>query len=233
VTAEMLVIVPARGRPGHLARFLEAFAATRQADTDLVVALDDDDRDAYDGVALPDGAWVTSAPRAWLGPKVNRLAVPAAWRYPVIGMLADDVVPETPGLDRLILGALQAPGIAWPADGRRSDIPEHPFISSAIIQALGWFYEPGLCHYWTDNVWADLGLLAGCLRPVPGAVVRHLHYAAAPGFPAGATAGVRRDRTYADAEENGRRDEAAYLAWRRNGLAADVAAVRAAIGATP
>lgn len=233
MTAEMLVIIPTRGRPAQLQRFLEAFAATRRADTDLLVALDDDDRQAYDGVALPEGAWVASAPRAWLGPKVNRYAVPAAWRYPVIGMLADDVVPENIGWDRLILDALETPGVAWPHDGRRSDIPEHPFISSAIVQALGWFYEPSLCHYWTDNVWADLGLLAGCLRPVAEAAVRHLHYAAAPGFPGGATAGVRRDRTYADAEENERRDQAAYLTWRRNGLAADVATVRAAIGATP
>lgn len=229
MTAEMLVIVPTRGRPAQLQRFLDAFEATRQADTDLLVAMDDDDKDAYDGIALPDGAWRASAPRAWLTPKVNQYAATAAWRYPVIGVAADDIVPETPGWDRMILAALATPGIAYPDTGRRADIPEQPFISSVIIQALGWLYQPSLFHYWTDNVLADVGRRAGCLRLVQGAMLRHLHYADAPGHPGGAAAGVRRDRTYAEAEENERRDAAAYLAWRRTGMAADVEKVRAAL----
>lgn len=201
-------------------RFLVAFAATVQGDTDLLAVTDNDDQGTYAGLVLPERASMTVLPRMNLAPKLNAVCVPAAQRYKAIGFLADDTLPETPGWDVLLLGALETPGIAYPQGHRRSDIPEHPFISSGIVTALGWFFEPSLCHFYADNVLADLGRTAGCLRHVPQASVRHMHYTrtCTPG-----------DRTYFEAEVNGPADQAAYQAWRRERMAADAAVVRAAV----
>lgn len=204
-------------------RFLDAYAVTVRGDTDLLVVADEDEEDDYAGLRPPERAGYTLLPRMHLGPKLNTVCVPEAERYRAVGFLADDCVPETPGWDALIAQALAAPGIAYPQDHRRTDVPEHQFISSVIIAALGWFHEPSLRHYYTDDVWADLGNATGCLRFVSGASVRHEHYATAPR--------QARDRTYAEAEENGPADQAAYMTWRRDRLAADADTVRAAIRA--
>jgi hypothetical protein len=195
VTADLLVIVPTRGRRVLLERFLAAADATREAATDLLVVTDDDDTGTYAGMALPRGARMVTQPRMWLGPKLNAHAVPAALEYPVVGFLADDVICESPGWDSLLLGALETPGIAYGQDGRRTDVPEHPIVSSVIVTALGWFCEPSLRHYYADDVLAGLGNAASCLRFAPRAVMAHLHYSRHP--PAG------RDATYTEAEANG------------------------------
>lgn len=205
-------------------RFLAAYADTVQGDTDLLVVTDDDDQDAYAGLQLPARASVTVLPRMWLAPKLNTVCVPAAERYRAVGFLADDCVPQAPGWDVMLTAALATPGIAYPNDRRRDDIPEHAFISSQIITALGWFFEPSLRHYYADEALADLGRAAGCLRYVPDAVVAHLHYHV------GGT-GAKRDRTYAEAEKNGADDSAAYQAWRTERMGADAATVRAALEA--
>jgi hypothetical protein len=224
MSADLLVIIPTRGRRAQLDRFLAAAATTRQAATDLLVVIDDDDTATYEGLALPPRARAVMGPRARLAPKLNRHAVPAARDYPAVGFLADDTVPVTPGWDRLLLGALGTPGIAYPDDRRRDDVPEHPFISSAIIAALGWFFEPSLRHYYADDVLADLGRGAGCLAYVPEAVVDHLHYQTRPG--------VARDATYTEAEAEGFRDRQAYQQWRASRMTADIATI-AALRASP
>jgi hypothetical protein len=218
VNGDLLVIVPTRGRRAQLDRFLAAADATRQAATDLLVVIDDDDTATYEGLVLPSRAHAVTDPRVRLAPKLNRHAVPAARNYPVIGFLADDTVPVTPGWDRLLLAALATPGIAYPDDQRRDDVPEHPFISSAIITALGWFFEPSLRHFYADDVLADIGRGAGCLAYVPEAVVEHLHYQTRPG--------VARDATYTEAEAEGFRDQQAYQQWRASRMADDIATVR-------
>lgn len=226
--SDLLVVVPTRGRRVLLERFLEAWSATVAVmdGTDLMVVTDDDDQDTYEGLELPPRASVTVLPRMWLGPKLNAVCVPAAERYKAVGFLADDCVPQAPGWDLMLTRALGTPGIAYPEDRRRDDIPEHPFISSEIITALGWFFEPALAHYYADHVLADLGRTAGCLRYVPDAVVAHLHYHVRG-------TGAERDRTYAEAERNGTADYFAYQAWRTARMAADAAMVRAVSGTRP
>ena len=186
--------VPARR--ARLDVFLEAAYRTMRGDTTLLIACD----------ALP------------LSVKVNRWAVPAAMTYGAVGFLADDTVPETEGWDVLLADAL--PGIAYPYNRRRDDIPEHHLTTSAIIRAVGWLLYPGCQHYYTDNVLADLGHGAGCLRYVPGVLVRHDHWDSAP---------VEHDETYKLAEQVGPKDHEAYQWWRRNQMQADIAKVKWAL----
>jgi len=219
---DALFVVPTRAaRRPRLETFLAAFADTRTADTRLLIATDDDEQGAWDSLQLPAGCAVRSAPRMPLSPKVNRWAVPAARQASrPVGFLADDTVPETPGWDaRLIETLARAPGIAYPS-GLRADIPEHHLTSAVIITALGWYFEPSLHHYYTDNVLADLGNGAGCLRYVPGVTVRHDRHP--PGSPGD-------DQVYREAAVQGPADQAAYHHWRCTRMAGDIATVKAAI----
>ena len=68
MTGDLLVIVPTRGRPGNLARFLDAVHDTRTAITHVHAAADDDDpemgayRDMWNDHA-GDGDWLDTGPR--------------------------------------------------------------------------------------------------------------------------------------------------------------------------
>ena len=216
---DCLIVIPTRGRHLKLGLLLDQIDATREADTDVLVVGDGDD----EPLILKRRPWLTTAvgPRAWLTPKLNRALVPAARAYSAVGWLADDCWPETPGWDALLLDALErSPGIAYPDSNRRPGFPEHQLISSEIIRALGWYFEPSLRHYCTDNVWEDIGTVAGCLHYVKDAVVRHDHYE---------VTGGPRDETYVQAEVNGRVDRELYVLWRSRRLARDAETVRQAI----
>jgi hypothetical protein len=226
VIADGLIICPTRRRRGSLGGFVEAFAATREAHTDLLVAVDHDDTDTYAGLKLPPWARFAVAPREWLTPKLNRWAVPAANVYPAVGFAGDDSLPASAGWDAALFAALGTPGIAVPVSttGSRADgVGEHQVVSSVIVRALGWYFLPSTCHYYTDNAWADLGRELGIYRTVHAAVLNH--YRAAP------PPGGQRDETYARAEVNGPADGAAFREWRYgDGFGRDLATVRVALG---
>lgn len=222
---DLLVVVPSRGRPERLREMLAACADTTAALTDIVVGLDDDDAAAYEQVMGDEHGigveWVTG-PRDTLTGWTNALALPRAGAYRAVASFGDDHLPRTPGWDRKLLAALAfmgGTGIAYPDDLRRTDVPEAAVISSDIVAALGWVCEPSLGHFYCDNVWADLGRGAGCLKFCPYVVVEHMHYQGHPE--------VARDATYADAEARGEADLRAYETWRAERMAADIAAVRA------
>ena len=205
---------------------LHATRATARAATHVYVAVDDDDPElaAYEAAVTPligDGVWFSVGPRKSLAGWTNHVAGRHAGRYRCLASLGDDHVPRTPGWDALLLAAIDGmggTGIAYPDDKRRADIPEAVVISSDIVAALGWMCEPSLQHFRVDDVWADLGNGAGCLRYVPGAVVEHMHYSVRPG--------VARDGTYADAEDRAPADHAAYERWRRERMAGDIETVK-------
>lgn len=219
---DCVIMVPSRGRPVRLAKFLDQADETRRARTQFRVILDEDDAGQYDGVTFPPWCAVTVRRRAWLTEKLNRAAMPAAEHAPVVGWLADDTCPVTPGWDALLLEALErdGPGVAFGHGSRRPGFPEHQLVSSSIVRALGWYFEPSMRHYYTDNVWADLSGAAGCARYVPDAVIRHDHYE---------VTGAPRDETYIAAEVNGRFDREAYLVWRTRRFRQDAQTVRQAI----
>jgi len=216
---DLLVIVPTRGRLANCQRLTESVEATRELDTDMVFVADTDDEDTYDGLTLPPWAQIHFVPRQPIGPKRNLFAVPAANEYPAVMCSDDDHEAETKGWDRLLLEPLKdGPGISYPDDKRRIDIPETPVVTSDIIKALGWICEPSMNHYYIDNVWADLANSINRLFYVPEVIHRHHHYHLDPS--------VKRDQTYADGEVNGPHDMAAYARWRETRMEADIATVR-------
>jgi len=226
MTGDLLVIVPSRGRPGSIARMLDAVRATSRAVAHLHVAVDEDDEELprYRAVmdkAGSDGDVLETGPRKGLCAWTNEVAVRRAAEYPYLASFGDDHVPRTPGWDRALIRGIErmgGTGFTYPWDGTREDIPEAVVLSSGIVQALGWMSLPGLAHFYHDDVWADLGRGAGCLRHLRAVAVDHLNVASGQGRP---------DAT---ARDNGRSLEAdrdVYYGWRRERMASDIATVAA------
>ena len=125
--SDLLIVVPSRGRPGNIARLLDAVHATARAVTHVHVAVDDDDPelDRYRYVmeqAAQEGDKLTVGPRKGLTAWTNEIAVPAATEYPFLASLGDDMVPRTPGWDKaLIKGIVRmgGTGFVYPFDGVR------------------------------------------------------------------------------------------------------------------
>ena len=209
MTGDLLVIVPSRGRPQNIARLLDAVHATAKMKTHVHVAVDDDDPELERyryvmGQAGADGDVLTTGPRKGLAAWTDEIAVAQAAEYPFLASLGDDHVPYTPGWDKALIRAIVSmggTGFAYPWDGTREDIPEAVVMSSDIVAALGWMCLPGLEHWYIDNVWADLGRAAGCLRHLRAVKVEHAW---------------KGDQTSRESSEKITADRDAYYAWRRS-----------------
>ena len=222
---DLLVIVPSRGRPRNIARLLDSVRETRRIGTLVHVAVDEDDETLphYRAVmdkAGADGDVLETGPRKGLCAWTNEVAARRAREFPFLASFGDDHVPRTPGWDAALVRAITdmgGTGFSYPWDGTREDIPEAVVMSSGIVSALGWMCEPGLSHWYPDQVWADLGRAAGCLRHCRAVAVDHVHPA---------TGQARADQTTRDNSRSLGADRDAYWAWRRTRMAGDVAVIR-------
>jgi hypothetical protein len=219
MTGDLLLIVPSRGRPQNIARLLDAVRATAGMATHVHVAVDDDDPELsrYEYVMKRSGSSgdeLETGARKGLADWTNEIAVRRAAEYPFLASIGDDHVPRTPGWDKALTRAITdmgGTGFAYPWDGTREDIPEAVFMSGDIVGALGWMCLPGLKHWYIDNVWADLGRGAGCLRHLRAVAVDHAWKA---------------DQTSKDSGEKLAADREVYYKWRNSErMAEDIATV--------
>jgi hypothetical protein len=214
---DLLVITPSRGRPERLREMLSATLGLSRAETDVAVAIDDDQAVMYAGVSTdPNVEWFTGR-RDTLSGWTNRLAMLYARQYRALASFGDDHLPRTEGWDARLLAAIDAMGGTGIAYGNDlifgEGLPTAPVISSDIVRALGWMCLPSLRHMAVDLVWKDLGIGADCLAYVPGVTIEHVHWCAGK---------APLDPVYAESEAGKEADRARYFAWRDNGMAADV-----------
>jgi hypothetical protein len=173
-----VVIVPSRGRPDNIARLVGAWMETATWDTDLVVAVDEDDPElgAYEEVVPPWGDLQVGKPSR-IGPILNRLGPELAEKYEVVGFMGDDHLPRTQMWDEWLAAPLRTyPGVAYGNDLHQSErLPTMCMISSGLIRGLGYMVPPGLVHLFLDDFWRQLGTDVGRLSYYPEVVIEHLH----------------------------------------------------------
>lgn len=239
MASDLLVIVPTRSRPHAVERVAAAWYATGAFGDGaaLVFVVDADDpaypeyRQALDRLAAADpgptpinlmnaGGWRPMVP------KLNRAAAMFAEQgHFALGFAGDDHLPRSAGWARRYLEALRelGTGIVYGNDLLQGErLPTQWAMTSDIVRALGRMVPAPVEHLYCDNAVMALGLRAECLRYLPSVVVEHLHPIA---LKAPTDAQYRR----VNAPDQYRRDGAAYRRWirERDGLVADVAAVRA------
>jgi len=232
--ADLVVIVPSRGRPEAARALVQAFKATATADTMLVFAVDDDDptRDEYP-TAVREDMWVHASVcyvSNDLGSMVctlNKAAYSIVNTFEpapfAVGFMGDDHRPRTVGWDAAYLDALRklGTGIVYCDDGWQGEkLPTQCAITADIVATLGFMAPPGLRHMYVDNFWLDLGAAAGCIRYLPDVIVEHMH-------PAAGKAVVDAGYERVNAPQVFAADREAYERYRADRFDADVVKVQA------
>lgn len=234
--ADLVVIVPSRGRPNTVAEMAEAFEQTCTADTWLCFATDEDDP-AADDYRCDDPAYPamsiavfdhqpSSMVRALNAAALSYIGLPGRQSTKAIGFLGDDHRPRTKGWDRAYLDALAAQrGIVYGDDLIQGpNLPTQCAMSTDVVRALGHMAPPALTHLYVDNYWRDLGKAAGCLTYLPDVVIEHVH-------PIAGKAPVDDGYRRVNAPEMYHRDSAAYQLYMSEHGGDDVAKVRQALTA--
>ncbi len=235
MTADLLIIVPSRGRPQNVAALLDAWGRTSTGAADLLVAVDEDDPELAGYQALQDLEQSMSSPalgtphwgvprwdfgeRLRLGGTLNAVATKYAADYRMLGFLGDDHRPKTPGFDRRFVDALDdlGTGLVYGDDlFQRANLPTQWAMTSDIVQALGYMVPGGLVHLYIDDALKVLTERAGCLRYLPDVVIEHLHPSAGK---------AELDDSYRETNSDAQfdADRQRFEDWKRFSMDADVA----------
>lgn len=233
----VVVVMPSRERPQ---RAWEAISAIRQTatlvSTSVILAVDADDPRLADYRALHwDDGYRAEVWRAYLEPDATGdlvRATNAVVRFvleddpdAIVGSLGDDHICRTPGWDKRVEETLSTPGIAYGDDRVHGEaLPTAPFISGAIVRALGYYALPDCAHMYIDNAWRDIAEQAGVRRYMSDVVIEHMHPAVGK---------AEWDDSYLRTNSDAAimLDRAKYESWRRHGMKHDVARVRAVVSA--
>jgi hypothetical protein len=226
--ADLLMIVPSRGRPENVAELWKAWQDTTTGNTALLVAADDDDPQlpGYRQVCDGWGIELTVGPRLRMVPTLNVAAFVRAPRHFALGFMGDDHRPKSLAWDERYLEALRelGTGFVYGNDllaGER--LPTQWAQTSDIVQALGAMIPAPVKHLWADNQIWDLGNAIGRIRYLPEVIVEHCHPLAGK---------ATEDDGYREvnAPEAFEADRLVYADWYANQMPTDVAKLKALIG---
>ena len=160
-------ILPSRGRPHNVGRFLQAYENTG-ATTQVLLRIDDDDS----GYDVSHDNWIVEiGPRLPLSSLYNDIYQRHQCQW--FGFVADDVVPETRGWDARLIDVAGRDGMAVPSGGQGTP---HFVLGADLVDSMGWLCLPGLHRLYIDTVWNDIALQRGVLRRVPEVVLSHHHF---------------------------------------------------------
>jgi hypothetical protein len=206
-------IMPTRGRPKSVARFLDAYIATK-ATSRVVVMIDECDPccNEYQALFLLQKYTVGASnvvplltPRRSVGGHIACMAdMLMDTDCTSIGLLGDDIVPRTEKWDVALADAAGFHGVAYARD---LDVDErfanHPVIGVSLLREVGFLVLPGLRRLYIDTVWHDIGTKRGVLRFCPAVILEHLHFS---------NGKAEFDEVYRKPEADS--DKAIYERWR-------------------
>ncbi len=175
---KMLIIVPTRGRNQNHLELIESWQQFTEGKSQILLGLDDDDQQNYTRVNDPFILYDVN-PRLRLGGTLNLLATKYAKHYDVIAFLGDDHRFRS-GFESVVEQAidnLNGMGIIYGNDLLQGEkLPTAVFMSSNIINTLGFMVPPEMVHLYLDNFWLDLGNALNCITYKPEMIVEHMHY---------------------------------------------------------
>lgn len=221
MTADLLIVVPTKGRTRMIRRLYESIVAHSIEEADILLLVGWNEYDEYavevarikqsihfELSILPVGDVDATYPE-----KLNlggRFAIEDGG-YNYLALFNDEHEVMTYGWDTRFKEVLRGQpfGIAYGPDGiwANGEIPSAPMITVSMYRALGWVALPGLWHILVDNVWKDLATACGTCFFLPDVLIKHHHRQLT-----GAT-----DATYAETNDIQWRqdaDSATYYAWK-------------------
>ncbi len=214
----MIIVTPSRGRPQNIIELHQSILDTAD-DVRFIVAVDDDDPQVDEYTSIPGVEW-------WVGesnrlcPWLNFLGPQLAKEDSIVGFLGDDHRPRSSGWNKRMEEAIGNKGIAYGNDLIQGpNLPTAVFMSSNIIDTLGYMVPPGLIHLWADNAWLEWGKGADCLTYLDDVIIEHLHPIKGK---------AAQDETYENAWSYGNADAATWEKYKEDGgLARDIERIKA------
>ena len=176
---EILIIVPSRSvnsvRYTNVDRFIENWKLFSNGNSDLCIALDDDDEHKY---PRRDGILYEVNPRIRMIPTLNQIAIKYSNQYKYIAFFGDDHVIRTQWELKFIEFFIKnnGVGIAYGNDllqGQR--LPTAVCLTSNIISSLGYMVPKNLIHMYADNFWLDLGESLNIIKYFDDVIFEHIH----------------------------------------------------------
>lgn len=179
------ILLPSRGRPPLLQRFIQSVAECRVGPVEIIVRLDDDDTALYNAELLesPLVLVLTGPSGAGMGAMTNeclRLA-----QGDIIMLAGDDLVIGTPGFDALVREAMPEDGVGlvFGNDGLQGpNLATHPFIGRAAINAWGGKVVPDeyRAEFIDTHIMDTFGRLGRLghrrITYLPDLVTEHMHH---------------------------------------------------------
>lgn len=222
---QLAVIVPTRGRPEAAQELInEFYAKAPLAYSTLVFGVDEDDPELsrYEEVFHNDfpGSYVIG-PRLRMNGTLNFIAPFVAEEYKYIGFMGDDHRPRTEHWDYKFIQELEAyTSIAYGNDLIQGvNLPTAVFMTSDIVETLGYMAPPELTHLYLDNFWKDLGEKLEIITYHDKIIIEHLH-------PSVGKAEWDEQYKEVNAMEMYNKDCTAYSKYKETRFAADVEKIR-------
>jgi hypothetical protein len=231
--AELLMIVPTRGRPLNATELTDAWLQTSTGHCDLCFVVDEDDPTLDQYLArLPSKSQgvhtcIMKTGGTGMVAALNDAATHFTVDYPYLGFLGDDHRPRTNGWDRRFCDVLAGRNVALVYGNdllQREAMPTEVALTSTIVATLGYMAPPQFRHLCVDLVWKDWGDRLGAITYLPDVVIEHMH-------PANGKAAMDEGYARVNSPEMTSTDAATYYDYRDNGgLDADVDKLIAASG---
>jgi len=208
-----MILLPTRGRPESLERFLVAYKAT-MTELPVTIRIDNDDPRLDDYMKISRASW-----QHWIvGPRVGAVqGCNEIFRKfphePVYVGVGDDLVPKTEHWDTELAMAAGLWGVSFGDDlfgmGYAPDrFPVHPVIGGNLLRAVGWLSPPGFWHLFIDQIWGQIARALDCLHFCPEVIVEHLHFG---------NNKSPMDQTYRDHMVLGKGDYSLWSQWQASG----------------
>jgi hypothetical protein len=174
-----VIILPTRGRPDSLNRFIKAYEVTA-ATLPVTVVIDEDNFVVYERI-------IRNFPATWnfkINKKCRDLAaamngvVEENPNEPWYALIADDVAPMTEKWDVRLRDACIPYCVAWGDDGIHQDrfAATHPFIGGDLVRAWGWLCPPYIKRGSADLIWRTFALELGLARYCSDVLLEHRHW---------------------------------------------------------
>lgn len=180
-----LVMLPCRGRPENIFRFIENFILNTTDNTKLIIGIDEDDIDNHKKLFETHFDKIMVMKKFNLSEKLNFM-----WKnnpgYKYYTFLADDTIIHTKNWDNIFCDYIEnnfdGDGIVFANDLRNPKsedghlLPNHWTISASLLNVMEFFALPVCNHMWIDNFTLQLGLKLNCIKYMEDVLIEHKHF---------------------------------------------------------
>lgn len=181
---KIAIVLPVRNfgtkRYQRLPRCLDSYLEMTEGLSDVYVLHDDDECEIYDPILAnyPSINNLCIKSGITLMEKINVHALDIANNYKYVGFIGDDIVFRTKWENEFVSWlSTEKYALAYANDliHTNGGLATHPFITSNLIKAVGFYGCPAVGHHYFDNYWMQVVGRVGTLKFFPETIMEHIH----------------------------------------------------------